>query len=310
MARQLEVEVMRPEIGALLLLRRSKLLAPKMALEQASPAVIKQAQELAQELGGLPLALDQAAAYVDETQCGLEQYLQRYRARRIDLLQRRGELVDHPGSVATTLSLSLEKAAEKAAQLSLVAVNVMQLCSYLSPVAIPEELFTIRADGPELILAPVAADDFELDEAIAALRAYSLVSRDWDTHTLTVHRLVQTVLKESMNEQTQREWAERTVRTVNLAFPDSTDANVTLWEQCERYLPHALVFAALIEEYSFELAELPSSSIRQQTTLTDRAQYPSSRATLSTSVDHPAKGVRARASRCGSKPLQPGMALR
>src|SRR5258708_6858706 len=160
LARQFEVEVMRPEIGALLLLRRSKLLAPKMALEQASPAVIKQAQELAQELGGLPLALDQAAAYVDEAQCGLERYLQLYRARRAHLLRRRGKLVDHPDSVATTLSLSLEEVekAEKAAQRSPVAVNVMQMFAYLSPDAIPEELFTLQADGPELDLAPGAAD--------------------------------------------------------------------------------------------------------------------------------------------------------
>ncbi len=244
--RKFEVEAMRPEIGSLLLLRRSKLLAPQMTLEQAPPAVIKQAQELVQDLGGLPLALDQAAAYVDETQCGLEQYLQRYRTRRMLLLQRRGELVDHPGSVATTLSLSLEKAAEKAAQLSLVAVNVMQLCAYLSPDAIPEELFTIRADWPELVLAPVAADDFELDEAIAALRSYSLVSRDRDTHTLTVHRLVQAVIEDSLSAKEQRQWMQRAVQAVAAACPEKVDfAN---WPAMERLLPHALTCTTWIEQ--------------------------------------------------------------
>jgi hypothetical protein len=66
--------------------------------------------ELAQIMDGLPLALDQAAAYIEETGCGLDGYLERYQTRRTRLLNLRGSATsDHPEAVATTWSLSFEK---------------------------------------------------------------------------------------------------------------------------------------------------------------------------------------------------------
>ena len=63
-------------------------------------------------MDGLPLALDQAGAFLEETRCGLSDYLQLYQTRQAELLIRRGTLVvDHPDPVATTWSLSFEKVA-------------------------------------------------------------------------------------------------------------------------------------------------------------------------------------------------------
>ncbi len=50
----------------------------------------------------MPLALDQAGAYIEETGCGLAEYLDLYRTHRQSLLERRGKTsIDHPESVAT-----------------------------------------------------------------------------------------------------------------------------------------------------------------------------------------------------------------
>jgi hypothetical protein len=54
-------------------------------------------------MDGLPLAIDQAGAYVEETSCGLTTYLDLYQKRGTALLARRGGVVlDHPEPVATT----------------------------------------------------------------------------------------------------------------------------------------------------------------------------------------------------------------
>src|SRR5579884_4138419 len=110
MAQRIEIEKMGPREGALFLLRRAKLIAPDASLEQASPSDRTKAQELSQIMDGLPLALDQAAAYIEETECGLSGYLSRYQTRRSKLLKLRGgSAADHPEPVATTWSLSFEK---------------------------------------------------------------------------------------------------------------------------------------------------------------------------------------------------------
>ena len=94
---------------------------------------------ISQELGGLPLALDQAGAYIEETQCSLADYLQFYRTQRADLLKARGGLVlDHPEPVATTWSLSFAQVEQRSA----AAADLLRVCAFLHPDAIPEEIIT------------------------------------------------------------------------------------------------------------------------------------------------------------------------
>lgn len=175
LAHRLEIEVLSSEQGALLLLQRSGLIAPGATLEQASQEEREQALLISQELGGLPLALDQAGAYLEETGTDLARYWQIYHRHRPELLQRRGGLVvDYPASVATTWSLSFQQVQTKHP----ATAELLRLCAYLAPDAIPEEIFERGAVSLGPILAPVAADALLLDQVIEALLAYSLVRRD------------------------------------------------------------------------------------------------------------------------------------
>src|SRR5439155_16436863 len=124
------------------------------------------------------------------------------------------------------------------------AADLLRLCAFLSPDAIAEEIITEGADDLGPNLQPLASDAVKLDTAIKDLRKYSLVRRDPQTQTLTIHRLVQAVLKDEMDEQTQRQWAERTVRAVSSAFPR---VKYETWPQCERLLPHARACVELIQ---------------------------------------------------------------
>jgi tetratricopeptide (TPR) repeat protein len=243
LAMRLEVETLPSEQGALLLLRRAALLPPDGTLEQAPADEQRLASKLTEELGGLPLALDQAGAYLEATGTSLDEYLHIYQTHRHTLLNERRSLVeDHPAPVATTWSLSFEHVEKK----NPAAADLLRLCAYLAPDAIPETILTKGAKHLGDLLAPVAADAFLFAQAIEALRAYSLLTRDPRARTLSVHRLVQAVLRDTLPIEAAQQWKQRAVLAVSAARPDVTD--VTQWPACERWLPHALLCATWIEQ--------------------------------------------------------------
>jgi hypothetical protein len=227
----------------------------------------QQARTICEQLGGLPLALDQAGAYIEETGCGLCEYQQRYQTRRARLLQRRGgQVPDHPDPVASTWSLAFEKVE----QANPAAADLLRLCAFLAPDTIPEEIITEGAADLGPVLGPVVSDPVDLDEAIATLAAYSLVHRNAAEKTLSMHRLVQAVLKDQMDEQNRHLWAERTVRAVNAALPAVEHRS---WLQWEQILAHCLACTQLIEQQGFHFVEV--THLCQQTGwyLAERARY-------------------------------------
>ena len=268
LAQALEVDKMSEEDGALLLLRRAKMLPTQAALDKASPPTREQAKALCRALDGLPLALDQAGAFIEETGCGLAGYLELYRTRGDQLLAERGQAhpEDHPASVATTWSLSFERVK----QASPAATELLRLCAFLHADEIPEEIFTAGGETLGPVLGPVAADPLEWNRALGELLNYSLLQRNANTQTLDIHRLVQVVLEAAMNDATQGQWAERAVRAVNTVFPYVEFSN---WPQCDRLLPQALRCAALIETWDFEFEE--AGRLLNQTAyyLNERARY-------------------------------------
>jgi tetratricopeptide (TPR) repeat protein/transcriptional regulator with XRE-family HTH domain len=233
-----------PQEGAAFLLRRAKRIWPTADLEEAEASEHACAIEITQLMGSLPLALDQAAAYLEETACSLPDYLRIYQTQKSALLSLRGaESTDHPLSVTATFALALAQVE----QADPAAADLLRFCAFLHPDAVPEDLFTAAA--PELgnVLQRLAADPLALDMAIGVLRRFSLLSRHTETKTLAVHRMVQAVLRDRMGEEMQRSWAERVVRAVNLAFPESEGPST--WTQCQRYLPHALACLNLIDQW-------------------------------------------------------------
>ena len=196
------------------------------------------ADALAQELGDLPLALEQAAAYLEQTPMPLPEYLALFRRRREELLGR-GEPTAYQGNVDTTWQLAIEQVATIAPG-GPGGVALLRLCAFLAPEAIPLELLT---DHPDLLpaeLATAARDELALGEAVAALYRYSLVDRD--QAGLHMHRLVQAVVRNRLTPQEHDAWAEVAVRVLEAAFPSESDEPAT-WPRCAQLVPHVLVTA-------------------------------------------------------------------
>lgn len=246
LAHALEIEALEEQQSLLFFLRRASLLPSGAVLEKAETTNLSYARTICEELGWLPLALDQAGAYIEETQCGLLQYLQLYQAHRAMLLQRRGGLAaDHPDPVSTTWSLSFEKIEQR----SPAAADLLRVCAFLHPEAIPEELLLEMISNLTLFNCPslleVAEDPLLLGEIIHILRSYSFLHRRGSERLLTIHRLVQAVLKDAMERDEYQWWVKQMVAAMGLAFPDG---HFDAWPKCERFLPHALACVRLAEQ--------------------------------------------------------------
>lgn len=265
----LEVEPMSAKEGILLVLRRAKMLSPEATSEQMDQLALKApgeydaTSELVTVMGGLPLALDQAGAYIEETGCRFQDYLQRYEQYTAQLLERRG-IPDqsHPQSVTATFRLL----SQHVKRTYPAAAEVLHLCAFLHPEGIPEELLQANAGRYD----PLAADLYHLDQAIATLRNLSLVQRHPETRTLSIHRLVQAVIRDDMDAANTKMWSEHLIRALHAIFPEPDLAN---WPCCERYIPHVYAAFHLLSQSDNSLAEAPLLFYRAGTFLKERARY-------------------------------------
>src|SRR5258708_40184505 len=115
-----------------MLLRRAKVIKAGVPLSQVNEKERTNAEAIVREMDGLPLALDQAGAYIEETGCSVSVYLDRYRHQQVTLsllMRRGGTNLDHPEPVATTWSLSFVEVE----QANPTAADLLRLCAFLSP---------------------------------------------------------------------------------------------------------------------------------------------------------------------------------
>jgi transcriptional regulator with XRE-family HTH domain len=119
----LEVPALDPDIAAMFLLGRTGDPDQEAALELASM------------LGGLPLALEQAAAYMLATGATMARYLALFRHRRGEMLAR-GEPAGYSKTVASTWTLALDRLRESEP----AAVGLLRLLAFCAPEAIPLDL--------------------------------------------------------------------------------------------------------------------------------------------------------------------------
>jgi len=194
----------------------------------------KAAAELAAELGDLPLALAQAAAYIDTRAVTVVGYLDLYRdpvlARR---LRDEGlESEEYPASVARTWLLSLEQLSRERP----AAVELLRLCAFLDPDDIDLELLAAGAVEAGEVLAVALRDPLERAETAGALARASLVTVPAQGR-LRVHRLVQAVTRDQLDDDQAAVWARQALGLVSAVFPGGPDDH-SVWPVCASLAPH------------------------------------------------------------------------
>ena len=265
-AKRNAVRKMEPREGALFLLRKTRMLKKDEPLDSAPSELRNQAEALSKELDGLPLALDQAAAFIAEMQSSIEGYLSLYERERVELLSHRGEHTqDHP-SVTITFLLAFNKVAEA----NPAAADLLRVCAFLEADSIPEEIFSEGAWELGETLEAIAKTPFTLTKTIGEAERLSLLERNPETKTMNLHCLAQEVLRDEMGDEARRIWAERAVRAVNAVFPEVEYAN---WPSCHQLIQHAQSLVAFIDEYGFEFKEAVRMMSQAGYYLQERAQY-------------------------------------
>ncbi len=268
LAHRIDVKTMGMMEATWFLLLRAKRVDLDTSLDHVAHEELAVAETIAIEMDFLPLALDQAGAYIEEVGCSLSAYLELYRGHRQKVLSRRGHVpTDHPEPVTTTWELNFQQVK----QANPAAADLLRLCAFLEPDAIPEELFTNGSACLDPILQRAAADAFTLNEAIEELRKFSLIQNDPETRLLRIHRLVQAVLKDTMEIDEQRCWVQQAVRATNMVFPETVQAST--WPHCQRYLAQAQACTLLAQEYTLTFGEVASLFYRVARYLYDHALY-------------------------------------
>ena len=152
-----------------------------------------EADRLAEELGDLPLALDQAAVRLHESGMHVGQYLEHFFEKKEEMLRLLGP--EDPGCripVAAAWNLSLDHLAVTAPG----ALFVLQLCSFLGSAPIPRYLFEyVRGvHGPAELVA-VLEDPAQLGRALRVIGRDGLAHIDHQRNTILVHCLVQKAVR-------------------------------------------------------------------------------------------------------------------
>ncbi len=206
------------------------------------------AAELATVLGQLPLALTQASAYIRELGLSFRGYLQKWNEAHDKVIRWFDERqMKYPKSVAVTWETSFEQLTDNTREL-------MRILAWFAPDPIPTSILKVPVPQVNNQIE-ISADT--LEEAEAQLKRYSLVSRDVDSSTFSVHRLVQDVTRAGMPEARKATSFGQALNWLNCAFVGNPQ-DVRSWSTLEPLLPHATHAA---EQDGASLFPVPTSRL-------------------------------------------------
>ncbi|UUU23537.1 tetratricopeptide repeat protein [Streptomyces sp. DSM 40750] len=181
------------------------------------------ARALARDLGCLPLALEQAGAYAFQTGTDLDTYRESLGL----YLNESAEGIDPERTIAVIWDHTIAAIADR----DPLAVTLLNAMAWLAPDDIPRSL-----------LAPLAPTPIALANALGVLHTYNMVAFI-TKRTVSIHRLVQTVLSTRGAPPRGRDDAER---AVHKAIPTGAEDRATS-EQWQQLLPHITALAESVQ---------------------------------------------------------------
>jgi TIR domain/Tetratricopeptide repeat/NB-ARC domain len=189
------------------------------------------AEDVAAELGNLPLALAQAAGVLGETGVPAAAYLEHLTGHASEALAE-----GTPASYSRSLAATVTDAAARLADAEPAAAALLQLSAFFGPEPIPASFFTAAVQLPST-LADIAADPMRLYRALGRISSYGLARLD--QAGLQVHRLVQAIVRDRLSAGQRRDDSACVAALLVAAGPADTD-NPAVWPAWASLLPHLL----------------------------------------------------------------------
>jgi hypothetical protein len=235
---RLELDVLNESDSAAFLLERTS------GCRRETTTDASDARTLAQELGNLAVALEQAGAFIAKVRISLVDYLHRWREREERVREWHNErLMKYPRSVPVTWDTTF-------VQLDAPASALLHLLSWLAPEPIPRALLEteiakqVLSSGVQLWRASggiptgrVAAADME--DAISTLAGFSLLNWQRGNESFRVHRLVQEITRDRLSVECRLHSLQGALHLVNGYLPnDAAPHDVRSWPRWQPMRGH------------------------------------------------------------------------
>jgi tetratricopeptide (TPR) repeat protein len=204
------------------------------------------ADQLADKLGDLPLALEQAGALLAETGMPVSQYLSLL-DQHVSQILAEGKPPEYPLSMTAAWRLSVSTLQEQLPQ----ALELLRCCAFFSPDPIPRDVFR-GTQAASTQVGELIADPILLARAIRALGRFALVKIDGGM--ISVHRLIQALLRDNLHETEQSEYRHEVHRILTAGSPGNP-GDSTLWPRYRELLAH-------VTSDTTELAECQQEPVR------------------------------------------------
>ncbi|MFF3864208.1 FxSxx-COOH system tetratricopeptide repeat protein [Micromonospora sp. NPDC001898] len=230
LAVSVEVDVLTRAESILLLTAHHPMLSPD------------QANELAEALGDLPLALVQAASFLAETGMSTQEYRQALTEQAGEVLSE-GRPISYPRSLAATIAVSTGRLAD----VDPASLAILRLCAFLAPAPVPVDLLAAivqfeaaTQEDDSWGLAPLTA---VIDKPMPRARSVGRIG-DYGlakvaVEGITVHRLVQAVLRDQLPSTAVEQLRTRIEAVLGMADPGDP-RDTAAWPSWARLLPHLL----------------------------------------------------------------------
>jgi tetratricopeptide (TPR) repeat protein len=196
---------------------------------------------LGQALGDLPLALEQAAATIDQARITFSDYLRRFEDHWAELLASGRASGEYPDTVAMTWELACREVEENNPQ----SAALLKIIGYLAPTRLTRSLLRRVCSSLPVPLSQMLGDAAGLDAAIDVLHRFSLIQAD--DRAVLAHQLVGALTRDRLPADQQHNWCELALHATLLAFPFEADSTPT-WSDSAEALPHALAVCAHAQE--------------------------------------------------------------
>ncbi|MFF5232405.1 FxSxx-COOH system tetratricopeptide repeat protein [Dactylosporangium sp. NPDC000521] len=237
---------------------------------------IGEADQVAERLGDLPLAVEQAAAYLRTTAMPVQQYLASLDMPVLLRFLEDQAQVDYAKPVAATWLVALERLRQERP----AAARLLELCSFYAPEPIPVAMLT-GARFAEIMapLDPTLTDPILQGLVTGELGRYALAQVDPENNTIRIHRLVQLVIRAQLADPEEaRAQAMRLLAAANPNDPDKP----SLWPEYAELRPHVTA-VGLGAGDTDDARQLVADTVRY---LYRIGEYPASRALAEDALAH------------------------
>jgi hypothetical protein len=190
------------------------------------------AGRLAEQLGDLPLALEQAGALLFERGMSASEYLEQLSERTSQLLSQ-GRPAEYPVPMTAAWSVSVAALSESLPE----AVDLLRICAFFGSEPIPREAISKAPPGLRPEVAGLISDPIRLGRAVGELGRYALARLDIPGRTIQVHRLVQKLVQDELSPEEQRQ-IQHEVHLLLAAYNVGDPDDDTSWPKYSALLGH------------------------------------------------------------------------